>query len=256
MALQGHEINDMILPGPFAIRKDNQYAEFLNFMKESKVSFVRVDFKMWEPFVNHPWASAALVSQIRAIDSIVLQGDNLVPQLAWPQIFKTYLITETRTLNTKQAAYIVGAGPLSRMTAAVMFQLGFKQLRMIHHDLGALEQDLKILRRALLGLDMDFVEISKVTQQGLQGSLLVICEDLTEKKDLKADLAYYNFMSNDGIVVDLRNWEPNNVLAEEAHRAGLKAFLPSKFWPRYEHHWIKMQKINLSFADIQMAWPI
>ncbi len=254
-ALAGHDLNDVIQTTQMDFGTLAPYQQIKEFMMDHHATFVRVDFQSAEKMLMRPWAPPQSVSRLRAVDSIFLENDLLVPKLMWPDLFRSFLVREVQPLHIRDAAYIVGAGPLARMVAFIIADLGYRSLRFVYVDEEIALMEAEYLNKVLFGLDIQVIPPNKITSKNLAGSLLVICDDLSEEKDFKANLAYYNFMANNATVVDLRNWEPNNILAEEAHRAGLRAYPPSKFWSLYEHHWLRMTGSQLTYEQFLMAWP-
>ncbi len=256
LALAGHELTGAMESAIHEFSGSAPLAPMKESFAKNEASFARVDFRLAEAFLHHPWAPVEMVSKLRAVDSLILQNNSLVPRLEWPGIFKSFLVREVQPLHIRDATYIVGSGPLARMSAFVLANLGYRKLRFVGADEGAVAKEVEFLQKVLFGLDLQSIPTREITAKNITGSLLVIGEDLTENKDFKADLAYYNFMANNATVVDLRNWESNNILVEEAHRAGLRAFLPSKFWPHYEWHWVRLSRQPLSYEQFLLAWPL
>lgn len=225
----------------------------LELLELGKVTAHKFDLsKSAQILVSFP-AQPERVQLIESMDCLIKIQDQLWPDLLLVQAIKRALRRKIKTLDLRQAAYVVGEGASIRPLVMAATELGFSRICIVSHYKLGLEEEKKFLSRRLIGVQIDAVVTSDLTLQPQDTNLLLNALDLNKKKEYLQDLAYFNFMVSGGVVVDLHRGGAHQTLQEEAAKAQLTCIKPDEvllaWWLEMAH---KLKPI-LTFSKDQEA---
>lgn len=168
------------------------------------------------------------VQLLEAMDCLFEINGKLWPDLLLTHAIKRALRRKIKTLDLKQAAYVVGEGSDIRPLVMAATELGFSRICIVSNSLKWLEDERKFLNRRLVGIQFETVLTSDLTLQPQDTNLLLNSFNLHKNKEYLHDLAYFNFMVSGGVVVDLNGQGPHQILQEEALKAQLTCIKPDE----------------------------
>ena len=177
------------------------------------------------------------VSTLKTADVFFSRDKGWEPGLCLFTGLHEALIASAKSLDLRMSAYVIGKGSYVRQVAAAVLGLGYRRVVLVAEDEADLHRQKEILTRVYVGAECVVLPSYQLTLQTVGASLVVNATDLTDEKELAGDLAYFNFMSPGGLVVDLEDPSDENPLLEEAGRAGLR-ILPShqvQAWIEWTH---------------------
>lgn len=164
------------------------------------------------------------ILMVRHVDLI----DRRDPKKPWPRslltgAIKHAVLKTSRGLDQRGWAFTTGVSPVTRAAILAMFELGYRQVKLIHlpdEEPGALKIQ-EDCAKFCFGLTIEKKLRSELTLQANSGSLLVNVENLEADADLLQTLLYLNFLHRPGLVVDLSpDGEASSTLLKEADISG------------------------------------
>lgn len=167
----------------------------------------------------------ALPTEIRSLycaDSMFFQDSKWWPRLNLKEAIRILIVKKARSLDIKESAYVVGQGAMLRMLGALVAGFGFSKVYLVGLSLTDVEHQMQELKQNFMGVDWRPLEAHQLTMQTIGATLLINSLSLANDSGLMSDLAYFNFMKNQGLVVDLNVVPIDNPLIEEAKRASLR----------------------------------
>jgi hypothetical protein len=173
-----------------------------------------------ELLVHFP-AQPEKVQLIECLDSVITLDGKQWPELFLAGALKRAIIHKVKTLNLRQNAFIVAEDIHIRPLVRAATELGFSKIFLVSKENSWLESEKTYLSRRLMGIQFETVLMSDLTLQAQNTNLLLSYFDLNKNKDFVQDLAYFNFMTSGGVVVDLFEGGPHQTLQEEAQKAQL-----------------------------------
>lgn len=161
------------------------------------------------------------VRSVEILDSLFADHGGWYPRLLIHEALRRVFVAEARDLDIRAPAFIIGAGPLCRVAAAVLAEMGIAEIYLVG-ELADLEGEKKILSRSQLGIVFHVLALEELTMQATSAGIVVNTTDLSDQKVLLTDLSYFNFMKQAGFALDLSMVTEPNTLLDEAQRADLR----------------------------------
>lgn len=160
------------------------------------------------------------VKFLEIFDSLFFENGRWVPRLSYFDILRSVFIKKFKNHRIKESAVII-CRPVE-LLALVNFAVGLGHQRIIiFNDSGELPDGIN-LGRHIVGIDVKVVGFADITQESENTSLMINTLDLENNANLLSDLAYFNFMSKQGIVLELFSNSPVNPFLFEAEKAELR----------------------------------
>ncbi|KYG64950.1 hypothetical protein AZI86_12185 [Bdellovibrio bacteriovorus] len=163
-------------------------------------------------------------TQVRAVeilDSLFSDHGGWYPRLLIHEVLRRVFVAEARDLDIRAPAFVIGDGPLCRVAAAVIAEMGVSEIFLVG-ERADLEIQKKILSRSQLGIAFHVLAVEELTMQATSAGIVVNTADLSSQKALLTDLSYFNFMKQSGFALDLSSVMESNTLLDEARRADLR----------------------------------
>ncbi|MFP5518863.1 MAG: hypothetical protein ACLGGX_03110 [Bdellovibrionia bacterium] len=154
---------------------------------------------------------------LSCFDVIKKQGDHYIPDVFAFEALHKCLVKSGESLDIRFAAYIVVDTWTGVIASAVCAAIGFSEINIITHHRAQAEIWKKQLNRSFFSLQIRIIDADAFTSNSNPGSLLINTIDL--KTD--SDLAYFNFLRAQSLVVDLSANREESLLRKEADEAGL-----------------------------------
>ncbi len=178
------------------------------------------------------------------------------PRLNLKEAMRELIIKKARNLDINESAFIIGEGPLLRLLASLVINFGFSKVFLVGLSMVDLQEQRDRLKKTFVGIDWRPLEASQLTMQTVGAAILINSMPLEANPALLNDLAYFNFMKNQGLVVDLNVFPLESALIEEAHRANLRVL--SGFQVRAQQDYGFIHRLGLanliSFEDFSDKW--
>jgi hypothetical protein len=127
----------------------------------------------------------------------------------------------TKILDTKLRAYVTGTGPWARLFCLLAVEKGYSHLCIIVEKVEEAAPMLKRLSQFCFGVHVEVIEHVDLTLQPNNGSLLVNTISPEHSLDLISDLAYLNYLSPTGLVIETHETKGVHPLLEEARHSNL-----------------------------------
>ncbi|UOF02401.1 Rossmann-fold NAD(P)-binding domain-containing protein [Bdellovibrio reynosensis] len=189
------------------------------------------------------------------VDSFFKEENTWYPRLLIAESLRLILVQEARDLNNRAPGFVVGTGELARVAANVLAEVGVSEIYLVgESDEG---QELRAgLMRALLGIKIHSVVPEDLTVQAISAGIIINTVDLSDNEELMRDLTYFNFMRNDGYVLDFNLLPVQNPLLLEATKAELKTLIPQALYAQVAKLWLERLEVGsyLSVEDLRESW--
>jgi len=179
-------------------------------------------------FVN-PDDSAVLLPQFKKVSRLVQETGfvDFVEITRGEAHPKSYMrehgieifVRSVAALNNQKSAYISGSGPWAQLFCHLAIQMGFRDISLVAENVDTATDMAHRLEKTCFGVNFRVLLHSELTLQPNNGSLLVNTLDALENPEVIADLAYLNFLSLEGLVVEVREAKELNTLADEAENS-------------------------------------
>lgn len=156
-------------------------------------------------------------------DCLLLQERKIWPRPIFAEEMKKLAISRAPQLNTHQKAYIAAHGAFLKLAISLAVGLGFKKIVILCADVEVASRELGDMQRILLGAEIVLMPEGDLTLQANDGSLLISDVNESTQKGLLNDLCYFNFLSRQGLVIDLNYSRQSTLLELEAQTIGVKS---------------------------------
>lgn len=160
------------------------------------------------------------VEECAFIDFVQIQNRKAIPRSFLRTFGSEFLARGTKAMNIKRRAYITGTGPWARLFSVLAVEKGYSSLAVIVEDPEEATDMIHRLRRFCFGVTIVPLRHSDLTLQPNNGSLLVNTLSPEAVPDLIFDLAYLNYLSTDGLVIETHQWSGPHGLLEESLGSG------------------------------------
>ncbi len=178
------------------------------------------------------------------------------PRLNLKEAMRELIIKKAKTLDINESAFIIGEGPMLRLLASLVVSFGYSKVFLVGLSIVDVDQQVERLKKNFVGIDWRPMEASQLTMQTVGATILINSISLTENPNLLSDLAYFNFMKNNGLVIDLNVFPLESLLIEEAVRANLRYL--TGFQVRAQQDYGFMHRLGLtsliSFEEFSAQW--
>jgi hypothetical protein len=188
--------------------------------KNLNQSLVRCDLDFGTQYVTQLAMAPEAVRFNRTFDSLAFESGHWLPRLKYFDILRRKIVTHFGNVEIKENAGIVCDSCSLEGLVSVIVSLGFRSIILFVPDDSEISVD--ELSRYFIGVKIKTVSFSSLTQNQDQTSLMINSVDTEKNTTLMGDLAYFNFMSSKGIVIDLVSKTPIHPLLFEADKAGLR----------------------------------
>lgn len=199
-----------------------------------KQTVLRCDPDQGAELIKQCSTISVAIQQTGAADYFVHQYGAWQPALLLKEALHGSLIRYGKQMDLRGIAFLIGQKASLRVTASVCLEMGFGTLYFVGDDVEDLHRQKDLVSKSYLGAQIVCLPAHEMTLQKTCASLLINCEDLTTRAELSADLAYFNFMLQHGVILDLSDSEPSRNILEEAHRANLRVIPSSEVWLEQE----------------------
>lgn len=200
--------------------------DFLQFLEENK------DHKLWLEEIPYEWVQelgwswSQTARALHCFDELEWIGNRWNARLKFPEAMREALVEGSETFDLSQPSYLVGHGERMRISAYVLSLIGFRKLFCISLDQEQLGNDIQILKRFLFGVHMKVVDPQTLTQQTENGPLVINTYAGENKMELSQDMAYFNYMAPNGLVLDFEPHFDQSYFIEEAKKADMRLLSP------------------------------
>lgn len=197
----------------------------------------------------------SLVRSLECFDSFFWEEESWYPRIIKHEVIRQLLISSARDLDIRSPAFVVGFGAEIRIAASVLSQLGFREIVLVG-DMNDISHQKKILARSFLGVHFELLDSEHLTLQALSASIIINTWDLSQHEALLTDLSYFNFMKENGYVLDLFSMSQDNVFLQEAQSAHLRVLSPSTYGAYETFLWLARLKAGeeISLGKLNEAW--
>ncbi|MBN8537010.1 MAG: hypothetical protein J0M15_08150 [Deltaproteobacteria bacterium] len=159
------------------------------------------------------------VSFLGIFDCLIYEGNQWLPRLNYFSYLRALFVKKFKYHKINNAvALICKANELPALISFVV-GLGHQQI-LIFNESGTLDDFSHVLKHSI-GTDLKIYKYSDLTQVNINTNLMINTIDLESHTNLLGDLAYFNFMVQGGVVMDLYSSTPVNPFLFEAEKADL-----------------------------------
>lgn len=159
----------------------------------------------------------------QCLDSFMPENGKWYPRLFLFDALRELIVERIRNIDRRFGGYIIGDSDEVRIAAAVLVNVGLKQIILIGEDEQKCQDHAQVLRRNFLGIDFRVLPAHAITTTNLMGSLVVNTIDLQLASQLATDLAYFNYLNPTGVIIDMHFANEDGPLVREAVKAGIQA---------------------------------
>ena len=183
---------------------------------------VHVDFNSSELIMQSWPSSPTLIRQLRCFDYFVKIQDQIWPRLFLYDTLRRLIVDRSRQHDIREAAYVVCDDLIGRVLVTLMIHLGHKKVFLVSEDEKFIAEEVEKLRRVNLGVEIVGLSTQHLTIQTTRASILINTLNLEKDSQILNDLAYFNFMQKEGLVLDLNLEQTQSLILDEALKADLK----------------------------------
>lgn len=183
-------------------------------------SFIRCDLKFGAEHVTQLSMAPENVRFSGTFDALSFENGSWLPRLKYFDILRRRIVAHFGNLEIKESAAILCDSSVCEGLVSVLVSLGYRTILLFSPD--DAEDRAFALSRYFIGINFKTIPYSILTQNQNTTSMIVNAVDLEGNSGLMSDLAYFNFMVPEGIVVDLFSKTPVHPLLFEAEKAGLR----------------------------------
>lgn len=169
---------------------------------------------------------------LQLFDGVFYENGHWIPRLTYFEILRAIFVRKFKNHRINDAAVII-CHPHEELSF-IQFAVGLGHQRIIifneeGHETSALE-----IKKHIVGIELQTVKFVDLTQVTESSSLMLNSLDLVKNSVLLSDLAYFNFMSKNGVVIDLCSNAPVNPFLFEAEKAGLRTLARKEIVSQFE----------------------
>jgi shikimate dehydrogenase len=213
-----------------------------------------LDLATSEQFIQQIPTLPAEVRTLLCADSMFYQDGGWWPRLNLKEAVRHLIVTQAKNIDIKESAYIIGEGAMLRTMSALAVSFGYRVVYLV----GLLEDDLerqkRELQRSFVGVDFRPLQAHQMTMQTTGASLLINTMPLEDNPALMSDLAYFNFMKNNGLVIDLNVFPLENTILMEATQANLRIL--TGFEVRTQQDFTFIERLGFSSLISEGAYKV
>ncbi len=191
------------------------------YMLKQKDSFAFVDIESSPVLMELFSHQSVPMREASCFDFIHFQNEKYWPELFLMEALSQKIVLKAPKLNTHSIAYVTGSTAMVRLVIAVLFKLGFKQFNIVSDDLDQSALLVEELKRKFFSINITLIKNTELTLQPNNGSVLMNTLSFGSNSIILEDLYYLNFISKDGLVVDLNFFSAANNLVDEAKHVSI-----------------------------------
>lgn len=174
----------------------------------------------------------------KTFDFLTYENSIWVPRLRYFDLLRRRIVTHFGNVEIKECAGIIFDSEVGDGLVSVAVSLGYKTILLFVPD--GSEDKVSEFSRYYIGVKFKTIPFSTITQNKDTTSLIVNAVNVEGNSGLMSDLAYFNFMSNKGIVIDLVSKTPIHPLLFEAEKAGLRTMKRRDITAFYDYESLKL----------------
>lgn len=199
----------------------HQYSD-LNILHEQNLnhSLIRCDLDFGTQWVSRLPMAPEAVRFNKTFDSLTYERGHWLPRLKYFDILRRKIVTHFGNVDLKESAGIICDSCSLEGLVSLVVTLGFRSIMLFVPD--NYEGSVEEIEQYFIGIKIKTISFSNLTQTQESTSLMINSVDVESHSILLNDLAYFNFMSAKGIVIDLVSKTPVHPLLFEAEKAGLR----------------------------------
>lgn len=193
------------------------------------------------------------VRTLEVLDCMFAENGTWYPRLLCYEALRLLLVEKAPDLDIRNPVFVVGHNEQSRVVVSVLADIGCSEFYLVG-DTEFLNLEKEFLLRRQLGIHIHILPPDELTMQALSAGIVINTQDLSQEKALLLDLSYFNFMKQGGYVLDLNLSGHENLLLEEAEKAGLKVLSPVSVVQVFTRLWLELLNKTLSDEEIRESW--
>ncbi|MCK6598274.1 MAG: hypothetical protein L6Q37_07920 [Bdellovibrionaceae bacterium] len=213
-------------------------------LKKLGYSYIRMDETEAEKIASKIKILPENVRFSGIFDCLILENNQLLPRLFYFDYLRKFFVQKFKNHKINEAAVLLTNDVELKGFVTFALSLGHKKIIIVNQE-GSVKNDVE-LRSFNMGMELEVIKIEDVTQINIGTSLMINTYDLKKYPSLLTDLAYFNFMTKQGIVIELESRSPVNPLLFEAEKAGLRSMGRREFISYYEFQ----NALKLGFVSI------
>lgn len=181
-----------------------------------KYKMIRVHRSFGHEMFSKISVCTQLISSLEYIDFIYEKNGALWPHLLVKDYIHSLIIDAQPFANSKGSALIIGATDEAILSAHALYEMGLKHITFVTDspDLG--DRVLKTLGAHLFDMKVEVIPVQKVILLSGVYSLLLCFENLATNQELLTALLYFNYLSHNGLIINLGYSLDKTLLLEEA----------------------------------------
>lgn len=164
-------------------------------------SLIRCDLDFGAKVITQLSMAPEAVRFSSTFDSLSLENSTWLPRIRYFDALRRKIVTQFGNVEIKECAGLICDSSAREGLVSVLVSLGFKTVILFVPD-GSEDIGAK-LSQYFIGVQIKTISFSNLTQNQDSTSLILNSVDLEKNATLMNDLAYFNFMSPKGIIVDL-----------------------------------------------------
>lgn len=219
---------------------------------EKKFQTVLADEKFSMQILPRFHELPAEIVESQCVDSVFYETGHWWPRCLLKTAIRYWITERAPELNIQEAAYVSGSGSYARAAIASLINLGYHKINLIDQNEELLNEMVQKLNRRFFKVDFRVIKDSELTLQPNDGSILVNTLEAETHGEFLEDLAYLNFISKKGLVIDIPYAEKDHNLILEAQQVGLK--LVRGFEIRAFCDFLFLEKLHLLKANDQESY--
>lgn len=198
-----------------------EYGDLLSLQKMNlNQALIRCDLDFGTQYLAQIPMAPEAVRFNKTFDSLTLENGHWLPRLRYFDILRRKIVTHFGNVEMKDSAGIICDSCSLEGLVSLIVSLGFRSVLLFVPD--DYEGSVEELDRYFIGVNIKTIPFSTLTQTQESTSLMINAVDLESNPTLMNDLAYFNFMSAKGILIDLVSKTPVHPILFEAEKAGLR----------------------------------
>lgn len=201
-------------------------------LKKANYKYIRVSSEMCKELLPYLPVQPENVRFLQVFDSLSYENGMWVPRLTYFEILRAIFVRKFKNHNIKDACVIICHEHEVLSFVQFCVGLGHQRIIIFNEDGSLLHEE--ELKKHIIGIDLQVVSFSDLTQVSELSSLMLNSLDLPKNTALLNDLAYFNFMSREGVVIDLFSNAPVNPFLFEAEKAGLRTLARKEIVSQFE----------------------
>ncbi len=191
-------------------------------------------------FEIYPQVSRRIL-EVKKIDCLIRDSGGIWPHCLMRESLHELIIQKANKLDTQMRAYVTGSESSMRVAISAAIQLGFAEICIVVDEVEVAQSILVDLQKTFFSVQFYILKNTDLTLQQNNGTLLVNTVRLEGKAEFIEDLTYLNFISLEGLVVDINLFPLVNPLIEESKHVGLRTLSGAEL--RGHMDWLFLKKI-------------